>query len=175
MQDPNCNICVNHSIEVRGENWSFLTNRVWKQFYDPPPHDDDNEGDNDDDDGDGDEDNDVDDIDDNDVDDIDDMDNIDDVDDENNVEDDDDHDSDDGHTCASRWLVTHVSTVIDTIADLFQKIIGKFFFFFRNPTYCSQLMIARPETRVCIFDWKSRSMSGEDIRARGGPNMIWYN
>ena len=114
------------------------------------------------------------------VDDIDNVDDIDDVDDDNNVEDEDDQDSDDDdddtgddpHTCASRWLVTHVSTVIDTIADLFQKkIIGKIFFS-RN---CSQLMIARPETRECIFDWKSRSMSGEDIRARGGPNMIWYD
>ena len=63
------------------------------------------------------------------VDDIDNVDDIDDVDDDNNVEDEDDQDSDDddddtgddAHTCASRWLVTHVSTVIDTIADLFQK------------------------------------------------------
>ena len=63
------------------------------------------------------------------VDDIDNVDDIDDVDDENNVEDKDDQNSDDddddtgddAHTCASRWLVTHVSTVIDTIADLFQK------------------------------------------------------
>ena len=69
------------------------------------------------------------------VDDIDNVDDIDDVDDDNNVEDKDDQDSDDddddtgddAHTCASRWLVTHVSTVIDTIADLFQKIIGKVF------------------------------------------------
>ena len=66
------------------------------------------------------------------VDDFDNVDDIDDVDDDNNVEveddqdsddddDDDDDTSDDAHTCASRWLVTHVSTVIDTIADLFQK------------------------------------------------------